>query len=69
MKTYINTLDPTTENLKTTEEIVKVFYEKIGRKACVVFDNVEKEEDIKELLAEKESPHIIITTRFAGWKK
>ena len=26
MKTYINTLDPKTENLKTTEEIVQFFY-------------------------------------------
>ena len=30
---------------------------------------MEKEEDIKDLLVDKDSPHIIITTRFAGWKK
>ena len=69
MKTYINTLDPTSEKLKTTKEIVQFFYRIIGRKACVIFDNVEKEEDIKDLLVDKDSPHIIITTRFSGWKK
>ena len=69
--TYINALHPEeSASLKETKEIVEFFYRKVGRESCVVFDNVEAEEDIEELLVWKDkSPHVIVTTRFAGWKQ
>jgi tetratricopeptide (TPR) repeat protein len=66
IQTYMHTLYPASKEIKY-EELLEFFYEKIGNSACIVFDNVENEDSIKDLVPKKLRAHIIITSRYKNW--
>ena len=62
----MHALYPESQLIKSVTELIECFYFRIGS-ACVVFGNLENEDELKTVICNNHQAHIVVTSRYTEW--